>query len=111
MIGGEDEAEDAGIAPSPPTATDVLSFFYDIEFQEFQVSFSLFSVTALSHLCYIGPHRCSPRDFESMDKSGFSRLTEFMAEFVEAKTKSPSAPSSAIPRFSLDKSPSWPSPS
>ncbi|KAG1368263.1 putative dolichyl-diphosphooligosaccharide--protein glycosyltransferase subunit [Cocos nucifera] len=77
-------------ASSPATSLRV--FFCDIEFQESQSSFSLFGVTALPHLRYVGPHHRSPRDSESMDQAGFSRLAESMAEFVEAKTKIPVGP-------------------
>ncbi|KAJ6819682.1 putative dolichyl-diphosphooligosaccharide--protein glycosyltransferase subunit 3B [Iris pallida] len=74
--------------PSP----DAPLFFADLEFGESQSSFSLFGVSSLPHLRFIAPDVASLRNSVAMDQSGFARLAESMAEFVESSTGLPVGP-------------------
>ncbi|WMV49014.1 hypothetical protein MTR67_042399 [Solanum verrucosum] len=63
-------------------------FFFDIEFQESQASFALFSVKSLPHICLVPPFAIDfERDSIQMESSDISRHAESMAEFVEAKSE------------------------
>ncbi|PHT69749.1 putative dolichyl-diphosphooligosaccharide--protein glycosyltransferase subunit 3 [Capsicum annuum] len=64
------------------------SFFFEIEFQESRVSFALFGVKSLPHVCLVPLFSTDfERDLIQMESSDFSRHAESMAEFVEAKSK------------------------
>ncbi|XP_019169534.1 PREDICTED: probable dolichyl-diphosphooligosaccharide--protein glycosyltransferase subunit 3B [Ipomoea nil] len=72
--------------PDPKTNTNL--FFFDIEYQESELSFRKFGVDSLPHICIVPPSAMDLRkDPIEMDSSAFSRQAESMAEFVEAKTK------------------------
>ncbi|KAF3669887.1 putative dolichyl-diphosphooligosaccharide--protein glycosyltransferase subunit 3 [Capsicum annuum] len=63
-------------------------FFFEIEFQESRVSFALFGVKSLPHVCLVPLFSTDfERDLIQMESSDFSRHAESMAEFVEAKSK------------------------
>ncbi|GMH15798.1 hypothetical protein Nepgr_017639 [Nepenthes gracilis] len=75
-------------------------FFFDIELEESQHSFSLFDVTSLPHIRLVDPDVKTLRDSGKLDQGDFSRLADSMAEFVESKTKIPVGPIHRPPMFS-----------
>ncbi|KAL3519520.1 hypothetical protein ACH5RR_017669 [Cinchona calisaya] len=74
------------LSNNPPNSHSKL-FFFDLEFQESQSSFALFSVNSLPHIKLIPSEAVDvKKDSVQMDASDFSRLAESMVEFVEVKT-------------------------
>lgn len=76
------------LANNPDSKFNSKLFFFDIEFQESQHTFSQFGVNSLPHIRIVPPSATDlKKDSIQMDASDFSRMAESMAEFVEAKTK------------------------
>ncbi|KAL2244901.1 UNVERIFIED_CONTAM: putative dolichyl-diphosphooligosaccharide--protein glycosyltransferase subunit 3B [Sesamum indicum] len=63
-----------------------LLFFFDIEFQESQDSFSRFGITALPHIRLIQPSAVDLKN-DSVELDGYSDLPESLAQFIVSRTK------------------------
>nr|GLL23999.1 probable dolichyl-diphosphooligosaccharide--protein glycosyltransferase subunit 3B [Ipomoea trifida] len=75
------------LANNPDSKINSKLFFFNIEFQESQQTFSQFGVNSLPHIRVVPPSATDlKKDSIQMDASDFSRMAESMAEFVEAKT-------------------------